>query len=188
MDRWIDLIIVTLLPITALLTVIQKRPYFALVSRGIMGAVAVLLYAVLGAPDVALTEALIGTLLTVLLYAVALRSSMVIRLGVLVPADNDYDITPLRRFCRQHDLALKHTDFDHPAVLMQALQMGTVDVIHAPARTVREFVPGLAGLADDRRVTLLARHGRWHEKHMRPWFRDNEVVFRLGAPHAQEVN
>lgn len=38
---------------------------------------------VLGAADVALTEALVGTLLAVTLYAVAVRSSLVLRLGVL---------------------------------------------------------------------------------------------------------
>jgi len=37
-------------------------------------------YALLGAADVALTEALVGTLLSTTLYAIALRSSMVFRL------------------------------------------------------------------------------------------------------------
>ncbi|MFM7732184.1 MAG: hydrogenase subunit MbhD domain-containing protein [Cyanobium sp.] len=41
--------------------------------------------ALLGAADVALTEALVGTLLSTTLYAVALRSSMVLRLGCRDP-------------------------------------------------------------------------------------------------------
>jgi putative multicomponent Na+:H+ antiporter subunit B len=72
--------ITALLPLTAVLLVSQGNPYQTLVLRGILGSVATLLYALLGAPDVALTEALVGTLLSTTLYAVALRSSMAMRL------------------------------------------------------------------------------------------------------------
>lgn len=76
-------VIVALLPLAALLLTVQVNPYHALVIRGILGAVAALVYAVLGAADVALTEALVGTMLAITLYAVAVRSSLVMRLGVL---------------------------------------------------------------------------------------------------------
>lgn len=72
--------ITALLPLTAILLVTQANPYQTLVLRGILGSVATLLYALLGAPDVAITEALVGTLLSTTLYAVALRSSMALRL------------------------------------------------------------------------------------------------------------
>ena len=72
--------ITALFPLTAILLVTQKNPYQTLVLRGILGSVATLLYALLGAPDVALTEALVGTLLSTTLYAVALRSAMALRL------------------------------------------------------------------------------------------------------------
>jgi putative multicomponent Na+:H+ antiporter subunit B len=72
--------IMALLPLTAILLVSQANPYQTLVLRGILGSVATLVYALLGAPDVALTEALVGTLLSTTLYAVALRSSMALRL------------------------------------------------------------------------------------------------------------
>lgn len=75
--------IVALLPLAAFVLTIQVNPYHALVIRGILGAVAALVYAVLGAADVALTEALVGTLLAITLYAVAVRSSLVLRVGVL---------------------------------------------------------------------------------------------------------
>ncbi|WLT40134.1 DUF4040 domain-containing protein [Synechocystis sp. B12] len=65
--------------------VIQGNPYQALVMRGILGAVAALIYTLLGAADVALTEALVGTMLSVTLFAVAVRSSLVLRLGVITP-------------------------------------------------------------------------------------------------------
>lgn len=86
--------ITALLPLVATMLVCQANPYRALVIRGILGAVAALVYTVLGAADVALTEALVGTLLAITLYAVAVRSSMVLRLGVLkVDAIADSDDT-----------------------------------------------------------------------------------------------
>lgn len=75
--------ITVLLPLTAAILIFQDNPYHALVIRGILGAVAALVYAVFGAADVALTEALVGTMLTVTLSAVAVRSSLVMRLGIL---------------------------------------------------------------------------------------------------------
>lgn len=74
--------VTALLPLTAILLVAQANPYQTLVLRGILGAVSALIYALLGAADVALTEALVGTLLSTTLYAVALRSSMVLRVAV----------------------------------------------------------------------------------------------------------
>ena len=76
-------VIIALLPLSACMLVFQVNPYHALLLRGVVGAIAALVYAVLGAPDVALTEALVGTLLAITLYAVAVRSSLVMRLGVL---------------------------------------------------------------------------------------------------------
>lgn len=69
-------LIVMLLPLSGALLVSQKNPFHALVIRGILGAVASLVYAILGAADVALTEALVGTMLSTTLYAIAVRSSM----------------------------------------------------------------------------------------------------------------
>ena len=99
--------VLALLPATALLTVGQRHPGRALVLRGMLGAVASLAYALLGAADVALTEALVGTLLATMLYAVALRSSMVVRLEL--PADQPLAPereTALRQWLEQADLRL----------------------------------------------------------------------------------
>lgn len=75
--------IMVLLPVTAGMVIAQRNPYHALVVRGILGAVAALVYALVGAADVALTEALVGTMLSITLYAVAVRSSMNLQVGVL---------------------------------------------------------------------------------------------------------
>jgi putative multicomponent Na+:H+ antiporter subunit B len=81
MDSYVY-IITALFPLTAAMVIFQKNPYHALVIRGILGAIAALTYTIYGAADVALTEALVGTLLAITLYAIAVRSSLVLRLGV----------------------------------------------------------------------------------------------------------
>jgi putative multicomponent Na+:H+ antiporter subunit B len=75
--------IAILLPISAGMLISQTNPYNALVIRGILGALSALVYTILGAGDVALTEALVGAFLATMLYAVAVRSSLVLRLGVV---------------------------------------------------------------------------------------------------------
>lgn len=82
-------LIVALLPLSACMLVLQTNPYNALIIRGILGAIAAMVYGILGAADVALTEALMGTMLAITLYAVAVRSSMVLRLGVLEEATTE---------------------------------------------------------------------------------------------------
>ncbi|MFN7715463.1 MAG: DUF4040 domain-containing protein [Pseudanabaenaceae cyanobacterium] len=84
--------IAVLLPIAASMLILQTNPYNALVMRGILGAVSALLYTILGAPDVALTEALVGAFLATMLYAVAVRSSLVLRLGVVESFAIAYDL------------------------------------------------------------------------------------------------
>ncbi|MFB2769769.1 DUF4040 domain-containing protein [Pelatocladus sp. BLCC-F211] len=83
--------IIALLPLAASMVVLQVNPYHALVIRGILGAVAALIYTLLGAADVALTEALVGTMLAITLYAVAVRSSLVMRLGVIQDSASETD-------------------------------------------------------------------------------------------------
>lgn len=88
MDSYIY-VMTALIPIAASMLVFQVNPYHALVIRGILGAVSALVYTVLGAADVALTEALVGTLLAVALYAVAVRSSLVFQLGIVAESQSD---------------------------------------------------------------------------------------------------
>ena len=78
-----------LLPLTACMLVFQSNPYHALVIRGILGAIAALVYVIFGAADVALTEALVGTMLSITLYAIAVRSSLSMRVGVLSDGANE---------------------------------------------------------------------------------------------------
>lgn len=133
-------VLTALLPLAACMLVVQVNPYHALVIRGILGAIAALVYSVFGAADVALTEALMGTLLAVTLYVVAVRSSLVMRLGVLkeekVEAEGevlnvekvekvDDDLTPLladfRRVFSKYYLRLEVVPYTNTQALHRAL-------------------------------------------------------------------
>ncbi|PSB57005.1 DUF4040 domain-containing protein [Chamaesiphon polymorphus] len=122
--------IVALLPIAALMLVLQSNPYNALILRGILGAIAALIYSILGAADVALTEALMGTLLSISLYAIAVRSSMVVRLGILsdeTTLDSPLErlrqryIDDLRTIFSKHYLRLELVPYQDLPTLRQAL-------------------------------------------------------------------
>ena len=63
-----------LLPLLGILLIRSASPTNGLIYRSFLGSIAALLYALVGAPDVALTEVLIGTLLSTLLYIVTIRS------------------------------------------------------------------------------------------------------------------
>jgi putative multicomponent Na+:H+ antiporter subunit B len=133
-------LITALLPLAASMVVVQVNPYHALIIRGILGAVAALVYAVLGAADVALTEALVGTMLAITLYAVAVRSSLVMRLGILTsdlpeplsstPANTNLSqasqafnhlLTDLRAVLAKHYMRLELVSFTDAQSLQQAL-------------------------------------------------------------------
>lgn len=121
------LVITALLPLTTAMTLLQVNPYRALMLRGMVGAIAALLYAVLGAADVALTEALVGTLLAMLLYVITVRSSMVFRLGILTLSEQDNTLEtdvfkPLRQVLGKHFLRLTVIPYEHPQQLAEALQ------------------------------------------------------------------
>ncbi|MFP4031050.1 MAG: hydrogenase subunit MbhD domain-containing protein [Desulfococcaceae bacterium] len=133
MNSWLLAGIAALLPISALITVWQRRPAFALLARGMMGGVATLLYAVLGAPDVALTEALMGTFLVVLLYAITVRATLVVRVAVVSeaveagPTSCDPAVGPLRACCHRHHLEVEFLPMEDPRAAGEALADGRVD-------------------------------------------------------------
>ncbi|MGB5634761.1 MAG: DUF4040 domain-containing protein [Waterburya sp.] len=120
-------VIVALLPLAALMLVFQANPYQALVIRAILGAVAALVYVVLGAADVALTEALVGTMLAVTLYVIAVRSSLVMRLGVIKDSELQKEsyfteiITNIRKVINKHYLRLEIVEYTSLLDLQQGL-------------------------------------------------------------------
>lgn len=147
-DNFYVVAITLLLPLTAIMLVVQANPYHALVIRGILGAIAALVYALFGAADVALTEALVGTMLSITLYAVAVRSSMSMRIGVL--AAEAADITagsaqPLRSALHKplspYHLRLEWVPYPNRDALKTALKTKDIhttcllaqpDTVHVP--------------------------------------------------------
>lgn len=115
-------IITALLPLVAGMLVFQTNPYHALVLRGILGAVAALVYTVLGAADVALTEALVGTMLAMMLYVIAVRSSLVLRLGILQEQNVEPLLDRLRPLLSNHYLRLEPVSYPNLQALQRALQ------------------------------------------------------------------
>jgi putative multicomponent Na+:H+ antiporter subunit B len=138
-DKYIY-VIVALLPLSALMLVTQKNPYHALVIRGILGAVAALIYAILGAGDVALTEAMVGTMLAITLYVIAVRSSLIMRLGILESdteknnslSNNSYLeelIADIKKVVNKYHLRLQLVQYPNLKALQQGLETKEVHAI-----------------------------------------------------------
>lgn len=62
-----------ILPFIGILLIRSKSPIQALIYRSFLGSIAALIYSLIGAPDVALTEVLVGTLLSTLIYIISIR-------------------------------------------------------------------------------------------------------------------
>jgi putative multicomponent Na+:H+ antiporter subunit B len=146
--------ITALLPLTALLLVSQANPYQTLVMRGILGAVAALIYALLGAADVALTEALVGTLLSTTLYAVALRSSMVLRLAAPRGVPPDPVILRLRAWLEPLHLRLELIPDPRPGE-------SALHGVLAPAQSPGLFILQLHRALLHERLAALPGAGLW---------------------------
>ncbi|WP_199245257.1 DUF4040 domain-containing protein [[Phormidium] sp. ETS-05] len=120
-------LIIFLMPLVSGMLLLQSNPYYAMILRGILGALAALTYSILGAADVALTEALVGTLLAITLYAVAVRSSMVMRLGIIKDQSRDENpqwqdlLDKLRIIAGKWHLRLELVDYEDTQTLHQAL-------------------------------------------------------------------
>lgn len=135
--------IVTLLPITAGMLIVQDNPYHALILRGILGAAAALIYALFGAADVALTEALVGTMLSITLYAVAVRSSLNLRVGVLAGDDRAEALQQqLKPLTERHHLRLELVPYEQGLELQTALRAKEIH-ISAQGMELQTRVPRL---------------------------------------------
>lgn len=136
-------VIVALLPLSALMLVLQTNPYHALVVRAILGAIAALVYSVLGGADVALTEALVGTMLAVTLYVIAVRSSLVMKMGILEDRGLSQSylqeaIAHFRKIIDKHHLRLELVEYPDLNALNQALLTKEVHAICNPIESSSE--------------------------------------------------
>lgn len=147
--------IVALLPLAASMVVVQTNPYHALILRGVLGAISALIYAILGAADVALTEALVGTLLAVTLYAITVRSSLVFRLGVLQQEDeamqthpdgveqHDFQqlLTTLRRLFKPYSMQVEWITYDDRGALLKAMKNREIHATWLPVDDLASPTP-----------------------------------------------
>ena len=78
-----------ILPVLGVLLIKTESPIRGLVYRSFLGSIAALIYAAVGAPDVALTEVLVGTLLSAILYIITIRACYT----VLIIYPENFEIT-----------------------------------------------------------------------------------------------
>ncbi len=204
MDSYIY-VLAALLPLAASMVIFQANPYHALVIRGILGAVAAMVYAVLGAADVALTEALVGTLLAITLYAVAVRSSLVLRLGVLKDdlsiAEQATDSLQSRQFQQRLDGLRRLFDQYHmrvelvPYMSQSDLQQGLINQeIHATCAQPTLAQANLAQPASEPQnhpeptqlYCLTTRLRRIHEILQTEWMSSTTLI-DINAAESREV-
>ena len=76
-----------ILPFLGILLIKSNSPVQALIYRSFLGSIAALIYSLIGAPDVALTEVLVGTLLSTLIYIISIRGCY--SLVLLIKEDED---------------------------------------------------------------------------------------------------
>ena len=144
-------VLVALLPLAAGMLVFQVNPYHALLLRGVLGAIAALVYTILGAGDVGLTEALMGTLLAITLYAVTVRSSLVLRLGVIQGGiENDavsdeksaghfkQVIDDIRAVFKKRHMRLEVVPYATPQALERALMEKEVHAVCSPQEQLEQ--------------------------------------------------
>ena len=74
-----------ILPVLGILLIRTESPIRGLIYRSFLGSIAALIYASVGAPDVALTEVLVGTLLSSILYIITIRACYTVL--IVIPKD-----------------------------------------------------------------------------------------------------
>ncbi len=132
---------VLLIPFLALLTLREEHILHAIIGRGMLGIAAAIAYALMGAPDVAVTEALMGVLLVTLLYVVVFTSTGEFRVGYvelppLVQYDKEklegYMVELLEDFGRSAQIQPRFIPFESRDALLDALKEGLVDMAVGP--------------------------------------------------------
>ena len=118
-----------LLPLTALFVVREENFLHAVVARGLFGLAAALIYALMGAPDVALVEVLMGALLVTLLYIVVFNRSREVRVGYLSEESLHGEAGRLvEDFFRRERLRFRGVSFERREDLEEALAESLIDM------------------------------------------------------------
>ncbi len=126
-----------MLVFTAGIAVVQKRTLHGVILRLLLSTLVVGAYVYYMAPDVALTEAMIGALLTTYVYILILRGVNLLRVGFVNtqllfekrPVGYDgIEYVLLKNFCDSYGYKMKIMEFDDKKELFEALKRGEIDV------------------------------------------------------------
>lgn len=129
-----------LLPVTAFLTLRQENVLHAIMGRALFGVAAALLYGLLGAPDVAVTEVLVGALLVTLLYVVVFKRTREIRIGALEEFCVGKECyRQIRDLCHKRGVRERTVHFSSYEEMLEALEEFLIDGVYLD-RTPEGFV------------------------------------------------
>ncbi|PLV59846.1 hydrogenase subunit MbhD domain-containing protein [Thermotoga sp. KOL6] len=133
----IERIVFLLMILISLYTVFTPIKLSSVVGRTALSILAVLLYVVLSAPDVAIAEALLGALLTTLVYITALKSRSEVKIGFvpvrllfekLGDAFSGFEYELLKSFCEKYDYKMGFVEFSSIEELLDALNEEKIDI------------------------------------------------------------
>lgn len=146
---------------------LQKRPFRAVIMRLALSTFAVALYVVSMAPDVALTEAMIGALLMTYVYILLLRSPKSLKVG-FIPTRLLFETHPwgydglehslLHKFAASHGYSMEILQYNTKEELLEDLEKGIIDVASGPFfEDGIDIVPTkIYTLIDGRKVDVLS--------------------------------
>ena len=123
------------------LVIIQNNPTRAVLSRLTLSILAIAAYMMYMAPDVALAEAMLGSLLTTFLYILMLKSPVTIRVGY-VPSKFLIEEHPwgmdgifkdlIEMFSKKNGYDVEYIKFKSIDELVESLESGYLDVACGP--------------------------------------------------------
>ena len=126
-----------MLVVIAGFAVVQKRSLHGVILRLILSTLVVGAYIYYMAPDVALTEAMVGALLTTYVYILALRGINILRVGFVDtkllfekrPVGYDgIEYVLLKNFCDSFGYKMEVKQYKSEEELWKALERGEIDV------------------------------------------------------------
>ena len=132
-----EYVIAILMLFFSMQAILSGQRAYSILGRASLSSLAVLLYSILGTPDVAITEALLGALLTTLIYLIALKARNTVKVGfspvrLLFERHGKhfmgFEYELLNRFFEKYDFEAKYLAFASMEEVLKALRDGKVDV------------------------------------------------------------
>ncbi len=103
--------VLCMMVVMAIVTIVSNRLFTAIVYAGVLSFLSAFLYVLLGAPDIALAEAVIGATIVTTIFLVTLKKYRIFNIYVLSTSKKSYDFDVLSKISnslRNHDIEV-HT-------------------------------------------------------------------------------